>query len=345
MSIAVHIDCRTMTSLRAHRGELVARRAPATYIALPPHDAEKRLLERARIPYASCEGNTIVFGQHADELAPLLHIPRLPVLPGGRLPDDDPVGRQIAAAIFESLLPEPLIRGEVCALTLPVVVPQPVEKSKEWQFFSRLARLKGFSPMAVDACTAAVLSGLGHARFTGMALVIDATASGLALCHHGTEILRTTIPLGGDWIDEHLARKTEKLVWDMDGTCYVDVEAIQLWKRDRAPNLHVPQSDEVQMLAYIYEQLLSDLLKAFAAECERETGLSTFRGPFAMTCSGAATMLAGFPQLLASRMERTRLPFEVDELRSPDDGEYAVARGALIQAEIESTPGAIPRAA
>ncbi|MBL8848084.1 MAG: hypothetical protein JNG89_00280, partial [Planctomycetaceae bacterium] len=276
---------------------------------------------------------------------PLLHIPRLPVLPAGRLPDDDPVGRQLAAAIFDSLLPEPLIHGEVCAITLPLVLPEPVTKTKEWQFFSRLARLRGFRPIPADACTAAALSGLGHARFTGLALVIDATASGLALFHHGAEVLRTTIPLGGDWIDEHLARKTERLVWDMDGACYVDVEAILRWKRERAPNLHAPQSDEVQMLAYIYEQLLADLLKAFATECEKTAGLDTLRGPFSISCCGAATMPAGFPQLLANRIERARLPFDVDELRSPDDGEYAVARGALILAEIESIPGAIPAAA
>jgi hypothetical protein len=37
-------------------------------------------------------------------------------------------------------------------------------------------------------------------------------------------------------------------------------------------------------------------------------------------------------------MQRTRLVIEVAELRSPDDGEYAITRGGLIQAEIESLP-------
>jgi hypothetical protein len=337
MSIALHVDSRTMSSLRTHRGELVGRRSPATYIAMPPDNAEKRLLERARIPYATCEGSTIVFGRHADELAPLLHVPRLPVMPGGCLPEEDPLGRQLIAAIIDSLLCEPLIRGEKCAVMLPLAVP-PREDTREWQFISRLVRLRGFEPVLVDTLAAAALSGLGHAGFTGLALVIDSTASGLALVHRGSVEMRTTIPLGGDWIDEHLARKTERLVWDMDGACYVDVDAIVRWKQERAPNLHTPQNDEVQLLAYIYEQLLQDLLKAFASESGALPLTSSMRQPCSVVCCGTPTMLAGFPRLLADQIDRARLAISVSELRSPDDGEYAITRGGLIRAEIESQP-------
>jgi hypothetical protein len=56
-------------------------------------------------------------------------------------------------------------------------------------------------------------------------------------------------------------------------------------------------------------------------------------------------MIAGFPQLLADRVERARLPVTVAELRSPDDGEFAIARGGLIQAETNSLPLRTPSAA
>ena len=345
MSIALHIDSRVMTSLRQHRDELVGRKSPATYIAMPPDDAEKRLLERARIPYATCEGGTLVFGRHAEELAPLLHVPRLPILPEGRLPEDDPVGRQLAAAITDALVPEPLIRGERCAIVLPLSIMPPIDETREWHFFSRLVRLRGFEPLAIDGCAALALAGLGHAGFTGMSLLIDSTASGLAFVHRGRVLVRAVIPRGGDWIDEQLARKTERLVWDMDGACYVDMDAIVRWKRERAPQLHAPQNDEVQLLAYLYEQLLQELLAAFAAACAGSPDLPTMRQPFSITCCGAATGSAGFPQLLAEQVQRARLPMTVSELRAPDDAEFAIPRGALIQAEIESTPLARPSAA
>jgi hypothetical protein len=336
MSIALHIDGRMMTSLHQHRGELVGRRSPASYIAMPPDDAEKRLLERARIPYATCDGGTVVFGRYAEELAPLLHVPRLPVLPEGRLPEDDPVGRQLAAGIFESLIPEPLLRGEICAISMPLALTEPVEATREWKFFSQLTRLRGYQPIAVDVRVAAALSGLGHAGFSGLSLHIDATASGLSLIHRGETVVAAVTPCGGDWIDEHLARKTERLVWDMDGACYVDLDAIVRWKRENSPNLHSPQNDQVQLLAYIYEQLLVELLSEFRSACENQDVVSTLLNPTVMLCGGAATSIAGFPQLLADLLQKSPLPMQVSELRSADDPEFAIVRGGLIRAEIES---------
>lgn len=335
MSIALHVDSRVMTSLHQYRGELVGRRSPAAYVAMPPEDAEKRLLERARIPYATCEGNTIVFGRHADELAPLLHVPRLPVLPGGFLPEDDPVGRQLAAGIFESLMPEPLLHGEPCTLTMPLSLGPDVESTREWKFFSQLARLRGYQPICLNVCVAAALSGLGHAGFSGLSLYVDSTGSGLSLLHHGEVVVEAAVPYGGEWIDEHLARKTERLVWDMDGECYVDLDSMIRWRKAQSPNLHAPQNDEVQLLAYIYEQLLKDLLTAFVSECNDSEIIDTFRHSTVMTCGGEATMLAGFPQMLADLLQRFPLPMPVIELRSADDPDFAVVRGGLIRAEIE----------
>lgn len=336
MTIAVQIDGRMLTSLRRQGSRLVGRKSPAAYIAIPPGDAEKRLLERARIPYATCDGATIVFARYADELAPLLHVPRLPVLPQGRLPEDDPVGRQLAAAIFESLLPPPQWHDDVCAIVLPPGVGAPIEASREWEFFSRLSRLKGYRPIAVDACEAVALAELGHAGFTGLVLVLGSASSGLAVAHRGRLLAHASIPCGGDWIDEHLARKLECIVWDMDGTSYVDLDAIGRWKRATAPQLNAPQNDEVQLLVYIYEQLLGDVMKAFAAACREVRVLEHLHQPLGLVCCGRPAMLTGFSHVLAERLRRMELPLEISELRISEDADYTLARGGLIRAELEA---------
>jgi hypothetical protein len=344
MSIALHIDGRSMCSLRRQGARIIGRQCPAVYITVPPADSEKRLFERARIPYATCDGNTIVFGKPALELAPLLHVPRLPVLPGGRLPEEDPLGRQLAGAIVDSLLPDAMQPAEVCVLTLPAGI-ETGERSREWQFFSRLVRLRGYAPLCVSASSALALAEFGHAGFTGITLIMDAASTGITLLHQGRVLAEASLPHGGDWIDEHLARKTERMVWDMEGNSYVDIDSLARWKLETAPALQAPQTDEVQLLAYIYEQLFQDSLRAFAAACHQAPIIRTLPPRFSVVCCGEPTLLSGFAQLLGQQIGRRDLPFAVSDIRVVDDPLFAIARGGLIQAELESQPSLLSAAA
>lgn len=343
MSIALQIDGRMMCSLRRQGPRVIGRQCPSIYIAVPPDDAEKRLFERAQIPYATCDGNTIVFGRHAADLAPLLHVPRLPVLPGGKLPTEDPLGRQLAAAIADSLLPDATHPGELCALTLPPVTG--AERSPEWGFFSRVARLRGFAPVSVPACTALALAEFGQTGFTGITVIIDAAATSMALLHQGSILAEAMLPRGGDWIDEHLARKAERMVWDMDGNSYVDVDAVGRWKLDAAPQLQAPQNDDVQLLAYIYELLFQDTLRAFADACRHAPLLKTIRQRFPVVCCGEPTLLSGVAQVLGEQIRRSDLPFAISGIRVAEDSVFTIARGALIRAELESLPAPTARSA
>jgi hypothetical protein len=285
-----------------------------------------------------------VFGRPAQELAPLLHVPRLPVLPGGRLPEEDPLARQLSGAIVDSLLPHAEHTGETCALILPAG-HESDQRSRNWEFFSRLVRLRGYAPLPVPPCSALSLAEFGHSGFTGMTLIMDAAATGIALLHRGRILAEATWPHGGDWIDEHLARKTERLVWDMAGNSYVDVDAILSWKLDSAPALQAPQSDDVQLLAYIYEQLFQDSLRAFAAACRQAPLIRTLTPRFSLVCCGEPTLLSGFAQLLGQQIGRCELPFAVSDIRVVDDPVFAIARGGLIQAELESLPSPLAAAA
>lgn len=340
MSIALHIDGRTMCSLRRQGTRIIGRQSPSVYITLPSSDSEKRLFERARIPYATCDGNTLVFGKPAQELAPLLHVPRFPILPGGRLPEDDPLARQLAGALVDSLLPDPAHHAEPCALSLPAG-----EGSREWEFFSRLVRLRGYAPLPVSPSSALALAEFGHTAFTGITLIIDPAATVVTLLHQGRILASASLPQGGDWIDEHLARKTERLVWDMAGNSYVDIEAVRRWKQETAPALQAPQTDDVQLLSYIYEQLFQDALREFAGACRNSLVLPTLPPRFSVVCCGEPTLLSGFAHLLGRQIGRGHLPFAISDIRVVDDPVFAIARGGLIQAELESQPPLLADAA
>jgi hypothetical protein len=336
MSCALDIQARQFSSLRRQSQRLVGRTCPAVYITVPPADAERRLLERAGIPYALCDGSAVIIGRPADELAPLLHVPRLPILPAGQLPAEDPLSRQLAAALIDALLPA-TTTGEICCLALPRTAGGPRRhRSPEWQFFSRLVRMRGCEPLLVDRSQALVVAELGRRGFTGLGLLIDASTSEMVLAHQGTVLVHAVVPRGGDWIDEQLARKTERIVWDMEGNGYVDVDAVARWKAQSAPSLMFPQNDEAQLLAYLYQQLLENLVGAFAARCRECAEIATLRGPLPLVCWGAPTLAIGFVPVAADLLDRGGLPLDVGDMRVVAEPTYTIARGCLILAELES---------
>src|SRR5436190_11753243 len=105
MTFGLDIGSSSVRCLYRSGRALRGRRAPACYVVLPGGADERLLLQRAMIPFSSCEGSYVVFGDNAIELSRAMKLPLIPVFPDGGLPKDDPIGRQVAATLIESLLP------------------------------------------------------------------------------------------------------------------------------------------------------------------------------------------------------------------------------------------------
>jgi hypothetical protein len=340
MTIGLDIGGRSIRSLRRESRRLIGRTTAAEYIALPPTDNDRRLLERARVPYASCEGSLIVHGRSASELAPVVHVPRLPVLPQGQLPHDDPLARQLAASLLEALLPQVASGNAVCVVAPPLPGANgDVTGTREWDFFSRVIRMRGYQPVAIDRPSALVLAELGHAGFTGVALTFEDFRCAAVIARCGQALVQAGIPRGLAWIDEVLARAAGYVVWDMDGNSYVDFDTVLRWKQTASPSLVAPDSPEADTLARCYQSLLHELVRELAARSLDSRDVATLRGPLPLACCGEATLARGFVQLLADELNRTGLPIGVGDIRIADDPVFTVARGCLIRAELE---GATP---
>jgi len=336
MTIGLDIAGRSMQSLRREPGRLIGRSTPAEYIALPPTANDRRLLERARVPYAVCDGSLIVHGRPAVEMAPLVHVPRLPILPQGKLPQGDPLSRQLAGSMLDSLLPQTTRMDAVCA----VVPPQSddagnLTATREWEFFSRLIRMRGYRPVAVDSPSALVLATLGHTGFSGLALTVGDFRCAVTISRYGQSLVQAAVPRGLAWIDEQLALSSGRVVWDMDGNSYVDTDAVAQWKQAVNPSLLAPSTPDERFLADRYLELLRELLGTLSNRCLQSPEVATFRGPLSLVCCGEAAGARGFAGLLAEELGRTGLPITLGDIRIADDPVFTVARGCLIRAELE----------
>ncbi len=340
MSTGMDIGSSLVHSLRWDADRLMGRKCPAVYISIPADDAHRRWLERAQVSYASCEGSLVVIGRPALELAPILHLPCLPVLPQGRLPNDDPVGRQLAAAIIDALLPA-TAAGERCCLTLPGVADETdAAASREWAFFSRVIRLRGHQSVLISASLATVLAELGHVGFTGIGFTLGGSACSATIAHLGRPLAQAALPRGGDWINEQFARRRQKVVWDTRGMQYVDIAAVQRWIAASRPSLSAPGDEDEVLLSDLYRQLLRETIDLLAARCAQTPHVRTLRHPLGAACAGQELRLSGFPQLLLEVLRGSALPLEFGDVRVADDAIYAVARGCLIHAELQELPAA-----
>jgi hypothetical protein len=54
-----------------------------------------------------------------------------------------------------------------------------------------------------------------------------------------------------------------------------------------------------------------------------------------MTLTGGPARMTGFDVLVADSLRRAGLPLSIQEIRTAEDSDYTLARGALIAAELE----------
>ncbi len=335
MSWAIDLEATTFCSLRREGRRLVGRKCPAVYIAVPPSESERRLLERAGVPYAVCDGNLLIYGEHAVGLAPLLHVPVYPALPQGRLPVADPVARQLIAMMLESLLAPKIEPGAPCGLILPADVDDE-GAAQDAEFFEHFLRLQGCAPSLLNRPMALILAELGRSRFTGMAVVIDSLTTTACIAHHGVLIAEASVRRGASWLQEELARRTDRTVWDTAGNAYLDTGSVATWAAQRAPSIETPHDPDGEKLVELYDELLAALMAAIATNVAEASILKTFTRSMPVVCCGAATQIDGFERRFTRHLRTIELPVEVADVRVIDEQDFVLARGALVRAELES---------
>ena len=345
MSVALDFGTATLKSLRNIDGQLKARSAPSVYAALPDSHSRRKLLEQLKIPSAVCEDNLVMMGQAAEEYARMFQTPCIPLLPDGRIPADDPPARQMIASLLQALLPEPVRPGELCSITLPGE-PLTRQEEQETEFLKRLIRLQGYTPQPMSAGMAVVLAELVGDSFTGMGISLGASFTEISVAVHGVEIIRCCVPRGGNWIDEQLAVENEHYAWDSSGHQFLDTSRSREWKEQWGGSLQKPRTRDEKLLVRLYEELIGHAAGKVSAALSKSRRAAEIRGKLAVAVTGGPTHIGGFDEFFARCLAQHDLPLDTERIRPAAQSAYTVARGLLIQAELETgTAASVRRAA
>jgi len=316
---------------------LHGKRTSLNYCLLPDTEGQRRHLRRAGIHFASCEGNLLLLGQAALEYSRIFRVSPQSLLPFGGLPHHDMLGRQILASQINQLIPNRrgLKHEAICCYSHPQPQPDASELNIERnRFLSQVLHLANYIPLPISAGMAVVLAEMVEQTFSGIALVFGATSSEMTIAWQGRELVRTTAPVGGDWIDDELARRLDRFLFDEEGLRYPDTQLVRMWReRLTQPLLH-PRTETDRLICEVYAEFLTDCLATCLEGIPSVAGLPS--GPWPMICAGGVTRTNGFKTLLQRVLQELDLPFSISQVRVAMHNDFTIARGCLANAFLES---------
>jgi hypothetical protein len=315
VSIGLDLGTTLFRSIRSTGTELVGRQCGAVYIVLTDTVSHRRLLEQSGVRFATCGNDLVIFGQPAVEWGDILNLPVISLLPEGRVPQSDPVARQILALMVDAVLPPAETIGDVCCLT----VPGGHDLSRndlpyDVRFFQQLVALRGYEPRLMTAGLAVVLAELSAASFSGIGICFGAGSCHVGVVHCGRE-------LANFYFDE----------------CLVDQSLDRLDAGTAADGI---ESNPAKAAAreHLMLRALTETLTATRDELARRDVARWMSQPTHVVCTGRPTAEPGFLDLFMQVWSSLDWPMKVGTLQVADDAIYSIARGCLIQSRLENRP-------
>lgn len=337
MTIALDPGAFAFRSLRRDGPALAARRSRAVAASLRDNEARRRWVTIANVPHLYAEEHLVLPGDAALAASELSEAFPRDLLPGGALPESDPVARQVIAVLVDGLLPWSRYPHEVCCFAQPAYgaggADGDMALDRRREFISRLVRLRGYEPLPINPATALVLAELGESGFTGIGLALGASGCDVAVVHRGIQIAWGRVERGGAWIDEQLAREIGAWRRDGRGEHVPDLEFAR--RRKERSSLESFPDDESRLVAELYRILTISLIEVVEETLDLDRRIPLLPQPLPVICGGGLARIPGFSELLQGALGRRRLAAPLAVPQVAGDQEYTIARGCLIRAELE----------
>ena len=296
------------------------------------------MLDQLKIRYAQSPQALTVIGDDADTVRGLTAVPLTSILPNGQLSADDPAARQMLANIVEGTLTPAIKPGEICCVILPGdSYTNHTEDNDELDLCSRLVEMQGYDIRILSSSMAVLLASAEATSFTGVGISLGANSCTISLARMGVEIAYCHLQTGGDWIDESLAKSESKLIYDQDGSCYLNTEAVREWREALTVSIADAVEPEQRLLREHYEVLIDRIINKIAQPFKAAYDKFQMTEPLNFYVGGG---LAQVPDLnrLMTRLIQTdhNFPLPVGSIRVMQDDGFLACRGGLINAEIET---------
>jgi hypothetical protein len=351
MSIALDIGSHRIQSLRKEGAQLIGTNLRCAYSVLPDSATHRHLLEHGQLQYVACDEGLLLIGDAAEQNSSLFKSTSRTLLPDGRIPKNDPLARQVIASLIETACPasgwsvESKTPAPNCCFTVPGGIDMEGQGRSDLEFFLRCIRLQGYEPRIVPSAAALVLAELVQESFTGIGMVFGDSGCEAMLAHRGKPICHARTEFGGQWINDRLAERQKPIKYNLNGESFLNVAEMAERKHSMPGSIAAPLDSFEETLADLMTQSCVSLIEAFSQEITASPQATAIPQPLSVVCIGGTTRTAGFHALITEVLEHISVGVAVKPPRIINESDYTIARGLLIDAELNSPAIETARAA
>lgn len=331
MTIAIDLGSSEFRSLRKNQERLIARRVPAVYCAVENRTESRDRLEQARIPFSQTEDSLIVVGSAAVQFTQLVGHP---LIPAGFVLSRDPVGRQVCAALIEAILPRSETRDEACGICMPAISTR--NRLGGELIYTNLLALHGYRAYPLNPATAVAFSELDQDGLTGLAIVVGAESMSISLTDLGRVVFELNYARGFQQILKRFAAKFHHVRWDQQSRQFYDLPGVERWLIDNEIALHAPRTDSERWLTNQVRSLLHDAWMSTLTVRFRRGHDTALKKRLPVVLAGGPTNLPGFTELVYDVLQNATAGISIESIRPSIFTPFAVCRGLLIHAELQS---------
>lgn len=317
------LDCGTGNFVVANGGISLQRNA---FITLDAETTNVRQLKNMKVPYIQAGNRLHIVGRKAYEYAQIFNNKdlRRPMAQGMLSPTE-----QDALPILKEIIRELLGETESADLVIYSIPGNPIDKEKNIEYHEDVLRTiiesLGYRARSLNEGVALGYIGLVDYNLTGIAISLGSGMCNIAIMYAGMAVLNFSTTKAGDWIDENVAR-------DIGIS-----KAKAMYVKENGGYSLIGNADKTMEQSAIktyYEALIRYLLANVAKQFE-STDTPNFPKPVPIVLGGGTAMVDGFLEVFQEQFVQKEFPIDISEIKIVDEPLTAVARGCLIEAELE----------
>jgi hypothetical protein len=326
----VGLDVGTMNIVSARMTEtdkVVTNRIRDAFIDL---DAEaKRTLRLSKINYVEKDGNLIVIGDSALNMANLFKREVRRPLQRGVIASGEIEAQEILSLMIFQVLKEPIVENEACFYSVPA---SPIDDPDQdvvyhQEIFRKIISEHRYRAMPMNEAMAIIYSQCAAENFSGLAISFGSGMCNVALAYETVKGMDFALARGGDWIDTHAAKALNSTAARI---CAIKEKGVNLTATTKS-------REEEAIVLYI-RALIRYCLDNIAVQFRRAQSSMSLPDPIPFIVSGGTSKAGGFLDVFKEEFEAVKkkgFPIPISEIRLATDPMTAVAEGLLVLASEE----------